>query len=123
MLNVFLPEEILGNFRDEPHQQRAGGLQTGVGVDLDQPWFVVLVDHEIEAEKLEMYDKYQVMKKHTSNEFCLFFGSILPYTDFTAWVARTFMFSRSFSWKSTLFDSQNFKNSMKEILLPFSNLP
>lgn len=47
-------EGLLGHVGDDAVEQRAGALQAGVGVDLDQPRLELAVYHEVQPEYLEV---------------------------------------------------------------------
>ena len=47
-------EGLFGHVGDDAVEQRAGALQAGVGVDLDQPWLELVVYHEVQPEYLEV---------------------------------------------------------------------
>ena len=46
-------EEVLQEPGDDAAEQRAGGVEAGVGVGLDQPHPQLLIDHEVQPEQLE----------------------------------------------------------------------
>ena len=47
-------EGILDHTGDDFPQQRAGELETWVGVALDKPYVVGLIDHEVQTKDLEV---------------------------------------------------------------------
>jgi hypothetical protein len=45
-------EGLVNHLGDEASEYGRGCVKAGVGVDFDEPWFEVLVDHEIKSENL-----------------------------------------------------------------------
>jgi hypothetical protein len=56
-------EGTVGHSRDDSLESSGGGLETGVGIDLDEPGLEVLIDHEVQSKNLEGRQPIPLSKK------------------------------------------------------------
>ena len=67
---------ILQHVWDDVHQNRTVELQTWVCVDLDQPRFELVVDHEVETEDFEVVS-FPIFIEHASRSSHAILGNQL----------------------------------------------
>lgn len=48
------PQSLVQHLRHNPGKQRTAEFQTGVGVDLDEPWVEVPINHKIQPKNLKI---------------------------------------------------------------------